>query len=837
MKFAARAAVALALVVAPQAGAQVVPPRQSLDADVERIGASVRAELGAVDDPVRGRMISAILRGPVSAGALRAMGVDVGTQAGDVTTVRMPVSALPAVAKLAGVQAMRLSLPIKLHHDLSIPDIHANNKRTQSPPLLGFNGNNVVVGLVDSGIQYQHDDFKNPDGTTRLYAIWDQRTVGTPPQPYNYGNECSKAQIQAGTCSEVDTEGHGTHTSGTAAGDGSATGNGIPQFKYAGMANKATIVMVKTNFTDSGLIDGVSYIFAKATELGLPAVVNMSLGTNLGPHDGTLDLEYGLDAQVGPGRVIVASSGNEQATKLHGHLVSTVAMDSLTFAVPTYGGSGADDYYLIDGWYESTDNYTITVVSPTGIVYPAIPKGSFFNGANNADGHVYIENGWLSANNGDVNVYIEVSDSQGSPIPRAGGWRIRAVPVSVASAGNIHFWSYSNLSPGYPDAYFATKFDPDMTIGAPATADSIISVGAYVTKAQWTSSAPGLPGPWGFNPPETLGALGSFSGAGPRRDGVMKPDLTAPGSAIASALSTSWVAGGTAFGWSPTLAVDDGKHAVLQGTSMAAPHVTGAVAMMLQYEPTLNPTLIRTRLEQNTRKDSFVLNAGAVPNKKFGYGKLDLTNVVPNVDAVAPSITVTRPNGGETFIANSQDTVKWNASDNVGVTAVDVEYSSNNGTTWTTVATGLVNDGRYLWQVPVALTTQGKVRVTAHDTQNQAQDLSNATFTIGIGNPVGAGDETFAFAVRAPSPSPFSATTAIGFDLPSGPAKWPTTVRIFNVAGKLVRTALAADLDPGPHRAAWDGRDEHGYLQPAGVYFIEVATAANRATVRAVFLR
>ena len=831
------AALALAVVLAPTARAQV-PLRQPLENDLTRLDSSIRATLGEVDDPVRGKIVTAILKGPVSAGALRAMGVDVGTQAGGVTTVRMPLSAAPAVARLAGVEAIRLSLPVKLHHDLSVPDVHGNMKRTQSPPLLGFNGNNVVVGLVDSGIQYQHDDFKNPDGTTRIYAIWDQRTAGTSPQPWNYGNECTQAQINAGTCGEVDTEGHGTHTSGTAAGDGSATGNGVPQFKYSGMANKATIVMVKTDFTDGGLIDGVAYIFAKATELGLPAVVNMSLGTNLGPHDGTLDLESGLNAQVGPGRIIVASAGNEQLAKEHGHLVSTVAMDSLTFAVPTYTGSAGNDYFLIDGWYSKNDNYNITLVSPTGIVYPVVTKGSFFNGANNADGHVYMENGWFAANNGDVNVYIEVSDLGGAPLPRAGGWRIRAVPVSVTTAGNIHFWSYSNLTPTYPDGFFATKFDPDVTIGAPATADSIISVGAYVTKTSWTSSAPGQPGPWSFSPPETQQALASFSGAGPRRDGVMKPDLTAPGSAIASALSTSWVAGGAAFGWTPTLAADDGKHALLQGTSMAAPHVTGAVAMMLQYTPTLNPTLVRKMLGDNARRDAIVNAAGTVPNKKFGYGKLDLTNVIPDVDAVPPSVAVTRPNGGEVFIMNSQDTVRWNASDNVGVTSVDIDWSSNNGTNWTNVVSGYVtNNSRYLWQVPNVATTQGKVRVTAHDTQNQTVDLSNAVFTINAGNPTGVPGEDIAFAVHAPKPSPFSAQTAIGFDLPSGPPKWPTTVRIFNVAGRLVRQPLAADLDPGPHQLVWDGRDEHGLLQPAGVYFIEVATASNRATVRAVFLR
>ena len=97
------------------------------------------------------------------------------------------------------------------------------------------------------------------------------------------------------------------------------------------------------------------------------------------------------------------------------------------------------------------------------------------------------------------------------------------------------------------------------------------------------------------------------------------------------------------------------------------------------------------------------------------------------------------------------------------------------------------------------------------------------------------------FSVGSPAPSPFSGTTTVGYTLPAvtlaGHAKWPTAVRIFNVAGRLVRTAVEADLDPGPHVAVWDGRDEHGFLQPAGVYFIEVATPSERGTVRAVFLR
>ncbi len=828
------------LALAMPANAQS-PLSASLQADVARLSNSVRARLASLDDPLRGRIVTALLRGPVSANALRAMGVTVGTQAGGVTTVQMPLSAAPQVARLAGVEAIRLVTPIQLDNDLSIPDTRANLKRTQVPPYLGFNGNGVIVGEVDSGIEYQHDDFKNPDGTTRVLWIWDQTGSGTPPF-FGYGNECTQAQINAGTCTETDVEGHGTHTAGTAAGDGSATGNGVPSGKYSGMANKASIIMVKTNFTDAGIIDGVNYIFQKAASLGMPAVVNLSLGTNLGPHDGTSDMELALQALVGTGKLIVASAGNDAADQQHGVLTAKAAMDSLTFAVPAYAGTAGsgNDYFLIDGWYKGTDNFTITLVSPTGITVGPLAKGSSVIGSNFADGQIYMENGVSPVNNGDVNIYFEISDLNGHPNPRAGGWRIRITPVSVAgaSAGQIHMWSYSNLSPTYPRGVFATKFSSDITVGSPSTADSILCVGAHTTKPVWASPGPPA-GNYSFVPAEVLNAICSFSSNGPRRDGVMKPDLTAPGSAIASALSTAWVAQGSAGGYSAVLGVDDGKHVVLQGTSMAAPHVTGAIAMMLQQNPNLNPTLARQLLTANTRRDTQVTNAGAVPNKKFGWGKLDLTNVLPNVDTIAPTVTVNKPNGGEVWSVGAQDTILWTAGDNIAVTAVDLAYTPDNGLNWNPIATGLANSGSFVWTVPNDPSTQAKVRATAHDSQNQTQDLSNAVFTISATTGVGGGP-ALAFAVHHPVPSPFTGSTSIGFDLPAAPAgqaTWHTTARIYNLAGKLVRTALSAELLPGPHTAVWDGKDEHGVSQPSGVYFIAVETSQHHGEARAVYLR
>jgi hypothetical protein len=838
------AAAALAASVAP-VRAQGAGPRELPD-DALRLEQSALAHRMSIADPVRGQMVNVFVRGTVSPGALSAMGAEVNTVAGDVITARMPLAMALDVRRMAGVEAVRLATPLQLDNDLAVPDAHANNKRTQSPPLLGFNGNQVVVGFVDSGIEYQHDDFKNPDGTTRLLSIWDQ-TVATvsPPSGFSYGREWTQAQINAATCSEVDPVGHGTHVAGIAVGDGSATGNAVPQFKYTGMANKAAIVTVKTDFTDTGLLDAVNYIFQKAFALGWPAVVNLSLSTNLGPHDGSSDLELGLNALIGPGKVIVASGGNNFGLKKHARLTSTgSANDSTTINIPAYTGTPSTDFFLADGYYESTDNYRIQVKSPSGIVFGPVNKGAAVippgNVADpkNADGRVYIENGVLLSNSGDPNVYIEVSDLGGTPKPKNGNWVVTVIPVSVASAGKVDFWSYSGLTnPGAAPASetFATRFTDDMTLGSPSMADSVICVAAHVTRASWTAqNPPGGTWSWG----QTLNAIGTFSSSGPRRDNVMKPDISAPGSAIASALSTAWVATGSAGGWDARYAVDDGKHAVQQGTSMSSPMVAGAVAMMLQQQPTMGPKLARQRLTTNARVDANVTAAGAVPNKRFGAGKLDLTNVLPNVDTIAPNTTLTAPNGGEAWAPSSQHNVTWTASDNIGVTGIDLAYTTDNGLNWNPIVNGIANSGTYLWTVPNSPTTQARVRVTAHDTQNQTSDQSNALFTIGTN--VGVEPTAFSFSVARPSPSPFTTLTSIAFELPSAAAAsgtWPTTVRIYNIAGRLVRNVIQADMTPGPHTAAWDGSDEQGVHQPAGVYFVEVATPQHRAQVRAVYLR
>ena len=222
--------------------------------------------------------LDVFITGPVSRAELEAAGARVRTELPGIFTAFVPEGSIDAIAALPGVTAIRGGAPVELELDVSVPTTGANLLRGAGPNFTGLAGQGVLVGDVDSGIDYDHGDFDDALGSTRLVNIWDQTVAGVNPAGYAYGNECTPAQINAGTCSQTNTDGHGTHVMGIAGGDGSQTGGLGFAYQYAGMAPKADLIMVKTNFQTTGILDGVAYIFQKATTLGKNAVVNLSLG-------------------------------------------------------------------------------------------------------------------------------------------------------------------------------------------------------------------------------------------------------------------------------------------------------------------------------------------------------------------------------------------------------------------------------------------------------------------------------------------------------------------------------------------------------------------------------
>ncbi|MGC8764022.1 MAG: S8 family serine peptidase [Acidobacteriota bacterium] len=186
----------------------------------------------------------------------------------------------------------------------------------------GFRGEGALYGAIDTGIDWSHADFQNPDGSSRILYLWDQTDpTGPPPTGFTYGTEWTQAQINAGSCTETDNDtttwGHGTSTTGAGAGDGSSTGG-----TYAGHAEAAGILFVKSDLTDAHIEDGLSYLWAKAQALGRPLSVNMSFGGGWGPHDGSDDLSYWIDHSLGvgdgtAGLHLSAAAGNDTGNQQH----------------------------------------------------------------------------------------------------------------------------------------------------------------------------------------------------------------------------------------------------------------------------------------------------------------------------------------------------------------------------------------------------------------------------------------------------------------------------------------------------------------------------------------
>src|SRR5882672_7014284 len=535
-----------------------------------------------------GVLVDVVLEGDVSPDAARGQGIEVNSHIGRFTTARCPLPLLSKLLSLPGIERVTVAERCEPNLDRSGLDVGINNIRTVTPPTFsGQTGVGILVGVVDTGVDYTHPDFQHADGTTRLVSIWDQTGTGaSPPAGFTYGAEWLPASINALIPSEVDDQGHGSHVLGIAAGNGSATGSAQPAFTYVGMAPEADLCMVRTTFETTAIVDGVNYIFQKAASLGKQAVVNLSLGTQVGPHDGTLDMDRMMNALTGPGKIIVASAGNEGDKKLHGQVtLSGTTPQSMTLIVPTYtpaAGVG-NDFLLFSGWYPGTSQISMTIVTPSGVTLGPVNTGTNLIAQNTVDGYLNIHNGTSTPSNGAHEIYIEIYDNVTTRPPKTGTWTFTFTPVSIPGGGRLDMYLYdSALAAGAaPRAVWSQNLAFGGVVGSPGDADSVITVAAHTTKACW-NSVDGHGYCW--NPTPTLGAIAPFSSQGPRRDGAMKPDISAPGFGVTSTLSVSYA------GVSAPLVATDGVHLNFAGTSMSAPHVTGGTALLLARSEWVNAT-------------------------------------------------------------------------------------------------------------------------------------------------------------------------------------------------------------------------------------------------------
>ena len=428
----------------------------------------------------------------------------------------------------------------------------------------GLTGRGTLVGVIDSGIDYAHPDFRNPDGSTRIVALWDQtissiasatntntslqNTIPASPAGYSLGtlylqdtiNEAlntDSPETRYAICPSQDLSGHGTHVTGIAASNGRAS-NG----RYRGIAYEADLLIVKlgtpgaNSFPSTSLLMmGIDFCVRESLRLNIPLALNLSFGNTYGSHSGNSLLETYLDSVSELGRIsIIVGSGNEGASNGHvdGILVEG-SIETIQFSVSDYTPN-----LSIQLWKNYWDEFNVQILPPTGnaLLLPTL-TGSWRYRFRETDLYSY---------QGDPTPYTPFQEIYLDFLPAStyltpGIWTIRLIPQQIRN-GLWNMWMPSSAIRNQATGFLLPT--PDTTLTIPSTASRVITVGAYDSRQN--TYAP-------------------FSGRGfTWNNQFVKPDLVAPGVDIISC--------------SP-----GGGYETRTGTSMATPFVTGTASLLLQW--------------------------------------------------------------------------------------------------------------------------------------------------------------------------------------------------------------------------------------------------------------
>ena len=495
-----------------------------------------------------------------------------------------------------------------------------NIKLGISPLSQPYDGTGVIIGIIDTGTDFSHPDFKDANGNSRIKFLWDMTKphAANTPAIFGYGQEWTNTEIDLGQCTHSDVAhfGHGTNTTGIAA------GNGLAINHFEGMAPKADIIVVALDFARPGytIADAIQYIATKAQLLNKPLVINASVGDYMGSHDGT-DLESqminNLIANI-PGRALVAAVGNGGSTPFHvGYNVNSIDTNftwvrnsNLQTEVREY--SDTNDIKNVQ--------YSIGVDNGSFTNLGNLPFKSYKYALDTLRSDTIYHNakriGIIEriASINSFGVYeLEITIRADSLNYL---WRIEHT-----GAGRIDSWNFDYMTSGlpspvmYPRIWKYKKADTLQSIVSGfQCSDEVIAVGNYVNRNQYqdVNNVTQITS-------ETPGNIASSSSTGPTRDNRVKPDITASGATILTCAATAMLPNLIAN--SPQVVALGGFHVTAGGTSASSPVVAGMAALYLQKNPTATNQQIKQAIINCAYGDIFTTHI--LPNYQWGYGKLD----------------------------------------------------------------------------------------------------------------------------------------------------------------------------------------------------------------------
>jgi len=517
---------------------------------------------------------------------LETAGAQIGSIFGNLVTITCSKSALTRIADFPFIQTIESEpgdMPL-MNVSLS-KQMNGSTFRgtwTDTVHTLGYTGKKVIIGIVDDGFTFNHGDFQNPDGSSRVLFIWNQGTNTASKYPvipsYSYGTEWTNAHINASQVTGIPTNSHGSNCLSIACSDGSSSGK-------KGMAPESDIILVvrKSGSTLANTIDAFNYIQKKAKSLGKPVAISYSLGSQFGPHDGTKIHEIAIDSLSGPGTIFAIAAGNSGGQNIHisGNLPATGFTDTLRFTISS-NPNGNNQSFSVNSWYPSGDSLDFSLIGPTGTVYGPFSLKASFDTLSTPDGFLYIGNNFDAISQRNL-IEWELINFNNRKV-KTGQWK--AVHFSKRNISGSSFDGWINIS-SVPGS-FQDHVNSQKVITMPGTAVQAVTAGAYEI---------------------STGSRQSGSSIGPTRDGRLKPELSAPSNVT------------TAFG-------------VFGGTSASAPHLAGAIALLLDADSSLTPTQIKDLLQNGANVDGAT---GSVPNDSWGYGKLN------SFEAIAPLLVPSTP--------------------------------------------------------------------------------------------------------------------------------------------------------------------------------------------------
>lgn len=470
--------------------------------------------------------------------------------------------------------------------------------RLQNQPTLGLKGQGVLIGFLDSGIDYENPVFRNSDGSTRIIAMWDQTDrSGTHPEGFIYGSEYRDGEINRALNSMnpreivpmTDEDGHGTYMASVAA------GSEMSEKNFVGAAPYSRIAMVKlksakqylrdfyfisedaTVYQENDIMAGVRYLNQIAKERHMPLVICVGLGTDMGGHTGVNPLSTMLNGMaLLRDHAVVIAAGNEGNSRHH--FLGEIEEDEYYKNVEISVGDRVKGFYA-EVWARAPQRFVVDIISPTGERMPSefiLSGGREYNFLFE-DTKVTVDYRIAGILDGSQVIYISFSK------PTQGIWNIRVYQQSEIS-DTFHIWL--PLEEFLTGEVFFVRSNPDTTLTVPSSAAAPMTVGAYDDRDN---------------------SIYLRSGRGFTANGLIKPDFVAPGVEV--------------YGAAP-----GGMFVTRSGTSAATAVASGGVALMLEWGivrgnySTITGIAIKNSLIQSADRDA----QRTYPDKAFGWGRLNV---------------------------------------------------------------------------------------------------------------------------------------------------------------------------------------------------------------------